>query len=67
MGVKPEDQDRIFRAFERSETAQSFGGTGVGLAIVKRTIERLGGTVGVRSHVGAGSQFWIRLPLADSE
>lgn len=63
IGVKPEDRERIFRAFERSEAAHSFTGSGVGLAIVKRTVERLGGTVGVRSRVGAGSQFWIRLPL----
>ncbi len=63
IGVKPEDQERIFRAFERSETVHPFVGSGVGLAIVRRTLERLGGTVGVRSHLGAGSQFWIRLPL----
>lgn len=66
IGVKPEEQERIFRAFQRAETSLPFAGNGVGLAMVKRTIERLGGTVGLRSLVGEGSQFWIRLPLAGS-
>lgn len=63
IGVMAADQDRIFRAFERSETAHPFPGTGVGLAIVKRIVERLGGTVGVKSQPGSGSHFWVKLPM----
>ena len=40
-------------------------GTGLGLSIVKRVIEAMGGTVGVRSAVGAGSTFFVNLPIAD--
>ena len=40
----------------------SYSGTGIGLAIVKKGIERMGGSVGVKSKLGEGSQFWIELP-----
>lgn len=64
IGVKPEDFERIFRAFERADATRAFPGSGIGLAIVKRTVERLGGTVGVRSRLGFGSQFWVKLRVA---
>lgn len=64
IGVKPEDHERIFQVFERVESAGPFPGTGVGLAIVKRMIERLGGSVGVGGRAQGGSRFWIKLKLA---
>jgi PAS domain S-box-containing protein len=64
VGIAPADQERIFRAFERVDREHAFPGTGVGLAIVKRSVERLGGSVGVRSQVGSGSRFWVKLRLA---
>lgn len=64
IGLRPEDYARIFRAFERVTHPEGYPGTGVGLAIVRRTVERLGGTVGVESTPGAGSKFWVRLGAA---
>jgi len=42
-------------------SADQFSGTGVGLAIVKKAVERMGGTVGIESELGKGSRFWIEL------
>lgn len=64
IGIAPEYQERIFRVFERLHAIGSYSGTGVGLAIVQRGIERLGGRVGVESQVGQGCRFWIELPPA---
>lgn len=67
MGVAPEHHSRIFRVFERLHAEQSIPGTGIGLAIVKKGVERMGGRVGVASEPGEGSLFWIELPKADEE
>jgi signal transduction histidine kinase len=48
--------------FQRA--AQGYEGTGIGLAIVRKSVERLGGRVGVESEEGQGSRFWVDLPLA---
>jgi len=64
LGIAPEDQTRIFRIFERVHSPQQFDGTGIGLAIVQKAVERMGGKVGVISAPGQGSQFWIDLPSA---
>jgi len=66
IGIAPEHQDRIFGVFERLHGAEVYPGTGIGLAIVKKGIERLGGRVGVESTVGHGSRFWIELPRAEA-
>lgn len=64
IGIAPEDQGQIFGVFERLYSAGNYPGTGIGLAIVQRGIERLGGRVGVESAgAGQGSRFWIELPL----
>jgi signal transduction histidine kinase len=62
MGIEPEHHERIFRVFER--LGQKFPGTGIGLAIVQRAAERMGGGAGVESELGAGSRFWVELPTA---
>jgi two-component system phosphate regulon sensor histidine kinase PhoR len=63
-GIPAHEQVRIFREFYRAPEAYRSGieGTGLGLALVKRHIEALGGTVAVESEVGAGAMFTIRLP-----
>jgi signal transduction histidine kinase len=64
IGIAPEHHDRIFRIFERLHGAEHFAGTGVGLALVRRSVERIGGRVGVESELRRGSRFWIELPKA---
>lgn len=61
IGIAPAHQQRIFGMFERASPA-SVPGTGIGLAIVKKAVERMGGTVGVDSAPGQGACFWIELP-----
>lgn len=63
VGIDPRHHARIFAIFERVAPAD-VPGTGVGLAIVKKAIHRMGGTVGVESKLGEGACFWIELPLA---
>jgi signal transduction histidine kinase len=65
-GIPSGEQARIFREFYRSPEAYRSGveGTGLGLALVKRHIEALGGTVEVASRLGDGARFTIRLPRA---
>jgi signal transduction histidine kinase len=62
IGIKPEHRERVFRLFERLHGVESFPGTGVGLAIVRKGLESLGGNCGVDSEPGRGSRFWIELP-----
>ncbi|MEO6182109.1 MAG: ATP-binding protein, partial [Verrucomicrobiota bacterium] len=62
IGIKPEYQSRLFGMFERLDPSNQYEGTGIGLAIVRKSIERMGGTVGLESDGKTGSQFWIQLP-----
>ena len=64
MGIDQADQARIFRMFERA-AGKKVPGTGIGLAIVKKAVERMGGAVGVTSSIGHGAEFWIELESAD--
>ncbi|MBD2441026.1 PAS domain S-box protein [Nostoc sp. FACHB-110] len=61
IGIAPEFQERVFGVFERLHGSDTYSGTGVGLAIVQKGIERQGGRVGVESELGKGSRFWIEL------
>ncbi len=63
IGIAPDDQKRLFRLFSRAAPS-SYGGTGIGLAIVERSLAKMNGRAGVESEVGAGSRFWIELPRA---
>jgi signal transduction histidine kinase len=65
IGIPAEYQERIFEVFERLHGPDAYAGTGIGLAIVRRGVERMGGQVGVVSAPGQGSRFWIALPPAD--
>jgi PAS domain S-box-containing protein len=64
IGIAHEDQDRIFGIFARVHSEKEYEGTGIGLSVVKRAIERMGGAVGVESELGRGSTFWIELQQA---
>jgi len=60
IGIPAEFQQRIFQVFQRLHTIE-YPGTGIGLAIVQKGMERMGGRAGVLSSPGAGSKFWIEL------
>jgi signal transduction histidine kinase len=62
-GLTPEEQERLFTPFERLHQARAEG-HGLGLSIVQRIVEKLGGQVGVESRVGKGSKFYFTLPSA---
>lgn len=63
IGIPSEFHERIFQVFQRLHTT-AYAGTGIGLAIVQKGVERMGGRVGVESAPGTGSKFWIELNLA---
>lgn len=61
IGIAAQDQQRIFEMFARIHSEKRYEGTGIGLAIVRKAAERMGGTTGVESQTGKGSTFWIQL------
>lgn len=63
MGISEKDQQRIFGAFERCLSVNSYGGLGMGLYIARRIIEAHSGTIDLRSEPNQGSTFIIRIPL----
>jgi signal transduction histidine kinase len=60
IGIDPAHQEQIYTLFTQLHGGK-YGGTGAGLAMVKKGIERMGGEVGVQSSLGHGSRFWISL------
>jgi PAS domain S-box-containing protein len=64
IGIAAEHCDRIFRLFERLHTTEAYPGTGIGLALVRKGAERMGGSAGVESTPEQGSRFWVELPAA---
>jgi signal transduction histidine kinase len=64
IGIDPTYHRKIFSIFERVGDMQNYEGTGIGLAIVQRAVQRMGGACGVESAPGKGSRFWVDLPPA---
>jgi signal transduction histidine kinase len=64
IGIPPEYHARIFGTFQHLHRTEDFPGTGMGLAIVRRAVEQMGGAVGVESEPGKGSRFWFELDIA---
>jgi len=64
IGIPQGAHEKIFRMFYRMHREDEYPGTGIGLAIVRKAVDRMGGRVGLESEPGKGSRFWIELPLA---
>lgn len=68
IGIRPEDIDRLFKVFQRLHPAQTYAGSGIGLAVCRRIVERHGGQIWVDSPgEGQGSCFCFTLPLPAAE
>jgi light-regulated signal transduction histidine kinase (bacteriophytochrome) len=63
IGIPEHSQDKIFGVFQRLHPRERYPGTGIGLAIVKKAVERMRGRVGVESQPGKGSRFWLELQV----
>ena len=66
IGINPKYHRQIFNIFQRLHTREEFEGTGIGLAIVRKTVKLMGGSVRVESKEGGGSAFFVTLPASST-
>lgn len=69
IGISDEIRKKLFEVFTQGDdsTRRKYGGTGLGLSISKKLIEKMGGKIGVESHLGHGSRFWFNLRLEEGQ
>ena len=67
IGLEPKYAEQIFEPFKRLHGMNKYPGSGIGLAICRKTLERLGGKIWVESEPGQGAHFKFTLPAFDSE
>jgi len=65
IGIKPEYQQSIFVMFRRLHDDNEYEGTGIGLSVCRKIVERHGGQIGIESEENKGSTFWFTMPVAE--